>query len=65
MLDYADGNAEAFKTLYSRYKQSLYQYMLNSCGNEAVAGELFHDVWTKVINARQNYDTQYPSKSQR
>lgn len=63
MLEYAKGNAEAFKLLYSRYKQPLYQFMLNSCSNDALAQELFQDVWTKLINARLSYQADTPFKA--
>lgn len=55
MLRYAEGDAAAFELLYSRHKGPVYRYMLRLCNNEAVAEELFQEVWIKLINARQNY----------
>jgi RNA polymerase sigma-70 factor, ECF subfamily len=55
MLSYASGDAAAFETLYVRHKGSVYRYMLNLCRNEAVAEELFQEVWMKLINARESY----------
>jgi RNA polymerase sigma-70 factor, ECF subfamily len=55
MLSYATGDAAAFEILYLRHKGPVYRYMLNLCRNEAIAEELFQDVWMKLINARENY----------
>ena len=55
MLRYAEGDATAFEQLYTRHKGPVYRYMLKLCQNEAVAEELFQEVWIKLINARQNY----------
>ncbi len=55
MLSYASGNAAAFEVLYVRHKGSVYRYMLNLCRNEAVAEELYQEVWMKLINARESY----------
>ena len=55
MLKYRNNDASAFESLYQRHKGSLYRYILRQCGNEAIAEELFHDVWIKLINARGRY----------
>ena len=55
MLRYAEGDTTAFEILYSRHKGSVYRYMLKLCHNEAVAEELFQEVWMKLINARKSY----------
>ncbi len=55
MLGYAAGDAVAFETLYRRHKGPVYRYMLKLCRHEAVAEELFQDVWMKLINARESY----------
>lgn len=55
MLSYASGNATAFEVLYLRHKGAVYRYMLNLCRNEAIAEELFQEVWMKLINARETY----------
>jgi RNA polymerase sigma-70 factor, ECF subfamily len=55
MLSYATGDAAAFEVLYTRHRGSLYRYMLNLCKNEAVAEELYQEVWMKLINARGSY----------
>ncbi len=55
MLRYAEGDASAFEVLYLRHKGPVYRYMLKLCHNEAIAEELFQEVWMKLINARENY----------
>lgn len=60
MLDYASGDSAAFEQLYTRHKGALFQYILNSCDSEATAGELFQDIWLKVINSRCSYQPQSP-----
>ena len=55
MLQYAKGDAAAFETLYRRYKDAMYRYLLRQCQNSATAEELFQDVWLRIVNARQNY----------
>ena len=55
MLEYAKGDAAAFETLYRRYKDAMYRYLLRQCQNPATAEELFQDIWLRIINARQNY----------
>ncbi len=55
MLDYAAGDAGAFASLYSRYKGPVYRYLYRLSMNEAVAEELFQDVWLKLIKASATY----------
>ncbi len=57
MLSYASGDAVAFEVLYRRHKAPVYRYMLKLCRNEAIAEELFQEVWMKLINARESYIT--------
>lgn len=56
MLRYRDGDARAFETLYSRHKGPLYRYFLRLARPAAVAEELFQDVWTNLIRARERYE---------
>lgn len=60
MLAYIGGNTEAFESLYSRHKRPLYQFIMNSCGNEALAHELYQDVWLRVINSCASYTSDAP-----
>lgn len=55
MRRYANGDAAAFDILYARHKDSLYRYLVRGCSDRAVAGELFQDVWMRVIRARRRY----------
>ena len=55
MLSYATGDAVAFEILYLRHKGPVYRYMLNLCRNEAIAEELYQEVWMKLIKARESY----------
>ena len=56
MLEYRDGNADAFETLYARHKGGLYRYCLRHCRERSVAEETFQDVWMRVIGARDRYE---------
>jgi len=60
MLAYKDGDLPSFNTLYQRHRQTLYQFLVNRCSDEAVAAELFQDIWTRVINARHGYTDSAP-----
>ena len=55
MLEYAQGDAASFETLYRRHKDAMYRYLLRQCQNSATAEELFQDIWLRIINARQDY----------
>ena len=60
MLSYRDGDSSAFNELYRRHRVALYRFIKNSCNTEAAAAELFQDVWTSVINARDTYEGAAP-----
>ena len=55
MLAYVKGDTAAFETLYRKHKDALYRFFLRQCGNQALAEELYQDVWLRVIKARENY----------
>jgi RNA polymerase sigma-70 factor (ECF subfamily) len=55
MLNYAKGDAAAFELLYRKHKGPVYRYMFRLCHNEAIAEELFQELWMKLIKARGNY----------
>jgi RNA polymerase sigma-70 factor (ECF subfamily) len=55
MLAYAAGDAAAFDALYAKHKGGVYRYLLRHCGGAATADELFQDVWTSLIRARNAY----------
>lgn len=56
MLRYRDGDMAAFETLYARHKGGLYRYLQRLCRNPDVAGDLFQEVWGKVIASRERYE---------
>ncbi|MEM9530794.1 MAG: sigma-70 family RNA polymerase sigma factor [Pseudomonadota bacterium] len=55
MQRYAEGDAAAFDELYERHKGPLFRYLKHSVGIDAVAEELFHEAWVRVIDARERY----------
>jgi RNA polymerase sigma-70 factor (ECF subfamily) len=55
MLAYARGDATAFERLYARHKGPTYRYFLRHTSDRGAADELHHDVWLKVVAARERY----------
>ena len=55
MIAYAKGDASAFDQLYGRHKVIIYRFFLRQNLPVAVAEELCHDTWLKIINSRDNY----------
>lgn len=55
MQRYAAGEASAFDALYTRHRGSLYRYFLRQCSSDAIAQELYQDVWMKLIHSRERY----------
>ncbi|MBN8262149.1 MAG: RNA polymerase sigma factor [Xanthomonadales bacterium] len=55
MRAYAAGEAGAFETLYGRHRLKLYRYLLRRLRDNALADELFQDVWQRVIAARAGW----------
>lgn len=55
MVDYSQGQTEAFAMLYQRNKAGLYRYFLRQSNNSATAEELSQDVWTKLIQSAHRY----------
>lgn len=55
MERYRDGEAGAFDILYRRHKGGLFRYLYRLCGQQALAEELFQDVWSNIIRARASY----------
>ncbi len=56
MCAYRDGEAASFDALYERHAHSLYRFVLRNANDEHHAGELFQDIWMRVINARSRYE---------
>lgn len=55
MQRYRDGDSSAFESLYRRHRDSVYRHLLHGCGRQAIAEELFHEVWISVIRARADW----------
>jgi len=55
MLAYSSGNASAFEQLYQRHKQVVYRFFTKQCASTAIAEELCHDTWLKLINNHSSY----------
>ncbi|MBF0471103.1 MAG: sigma-70 family RNA polymerase sigma factor [Gammaproteobacteria bacterium] len=48
---YLGGEHAAFATLYQRYRQSLFLYLLRSLGSHSEAEDLYHDCWSRVLQS--------------
>jgi RNA polymerase sigma-70 factor (ECF subfamily) len=55
MSRYQDGDVGAFEILYSRHKAPLFRYFLRRGMDRENASELFQEVWTRIIRARDRY----------
>ena len=55
MLAWVAGDAAAFEQLYARHRLKLYRYLLRQLRDNALADELFQDVWQRVIVARAGW----------
>lgn len=55
MERYRDGDAGSFDILYHRHKGGLYRYLFRLCKDKGVADELFQEVWSNIIRARERY----------
>lgn len=55
MLAYAKGDASAFDLLYGKHKVAVFRFFIRQNLTTAVAEELCHDTWLKLINNRLNY----------
>ena len=58
MLNYKNGDSRAFEILYLRHKNAMFSYLTRQCGNQAIAEELFQEIWMKLIRARERYTVQ-------
>lgn len=56
MVNYSQGNPEAFEVLYHRNKAPLYRYFLRQLNQAALAEEFAHEVWLRIIKSRQTYE---------
>ncbi len=60
MLRYARGDMAAFEMLYARHKGPMFRYLVSLCRDQAIAEELFQEVWVKLINARSRFSDSMP-----
>jgi RNA polymerase sigma factor (sigma-70 family) len=60
MLAYADGDAAAFDTLYSRHESALFRFVRRLLGVRLAAevDEVFQDTWLRIIAARKSFSPQ-------
>jgi len=58
MAAYGRDDRTAFDELYNRYKDPLYGYLYRNCHDESATGEMFQDVWLRVIAASRQYKPQ-------
>jgi RNA polymerase sigma-70 factor (ECF subfamily) len=49
------GETAAFDMLYERYRQPLYLFLLRSTPSKSDAEDLFQELWTRVIHARDQF----------
>ncbi len=63
MLAYAKGDAAAFDHLYANHGASLYRFVKSSCASEALAHELYQDIWLRVIHSRKTYSPEAPFRA--
>jgi RNA polymerase sigma-70 factor (ECF subfamily) len=55
MHAWQSGDAAAFDRLYERHRGGVFRYFLRQCGDRGRAEELHHDVWLKIIGARDGW----------
>ena len=55
MLAFARGDGRAFELLYGRYRGPLYSYLFHAVGERALADDLYQDVWSRIIDARDRF----------
>ncbi len=55
MLAWQSGDAAAFDRLYERHRGGVFRYFLRQCRDRGRAEELHHDVWLKLIKARDSW----------
>lgn len=60
MLAWAAGDAAAFDPLYARHRTRLFRFLLRQLRDQALAEELFQDVWQKVVAARAGWTPDAP-----
>ncbi|WP_395344275.1 sigma-70 family RNA polymerase sigma factor [Ningiella sp. W23] len=54
-IAFIKGDFTSFEALYARHKGGLYRYLLRQLKNEALAEDIYQDVWSKVLSAASTY----------
>jgi RNA polymerase sigma-70 factor (ECF subfamily) len=60
MLAYTAGDMQAFTRLYETHRKALFRFVHNGCGNQAIAAELYQDIWMRVVKHRASYTADAP-----
>lgn len=55
MAAFIVGDAAAMETLFLRYRQSVYSWLLRMTGDAAEAEDIYQDVWLKIIRRASDY----------
>jgi len=55
MQRYRNGDAQAFRILYARYREKLHRYALRLAGKSSEAEEVFQDVWMAVVHGKEHF----------
>lgn len=63
MKRYRDGDVAAFEALYARHKGPLYRYLLHQCRPKDAAGDVFQEVWSRLIANRGRYEVRATFKT--
>lgn len=58
MLAYQNGDIKAFEKLYRRHKGPLYRYFIRQLHSDALAEDLYQELWGKVIKAAERYQVE-------
>lgn len=60
MAAYANGDIEAFHTLYERHKKRVFGYLMAKLRDRSEAEDVFQSVFVKLHAARQKYKQEIP-----
>lgn len=60
MQRYRNGDAQAFRVLYARYRDRLHRYTLRLASKPGEAEELFQEVWMAVVRGKDRYTPDAP-----
>jgi len=55
MADWVAGDVQAFELLHGLYRDRLWRFVLRSVAEEDIARELYQDIWTRIIDRRNQW----------